>query len=51
MFFMWAIFKVFIEFVTVLFMVFVLVYQPQGTWDLSSPTGDGTRTPCIGKSS
>ena len=36
---MWTIFKVFIEFVTILLLFSVLVFWPQGTWDPSSPTG------------
>ena len=47
---MWTTFKVFIEFVTILLPVFhVLVFWPRGMWDLSSPTGDRTRTPCTGR--
>ena len=30
---------------------YVLVFWPRGRWDLSSPTRDGTRTPCIGRQS
>ena len=37
---MWTIFKVFIEFVTILLLFYVLVFWPRGTWDLSSPTRD-----------
>ena len=32
--------KVFVKFVTILLLFYVLVFWPQGTWDLSSPTGD-----------
>ena len=39
-FLMWAIFKDFIEFVTVLLLFHVLVFWPRGMWDLSSPTRD-----------
>ena len=39
----WAIFKVFIEFVTILLLFYVLVFWPHGMWDLSSLTRDGTR--------
>ena len=46
-FFMWTIFKVFIEFVTLLFLFYVLSLWPYGIWDLSSPTSDGTNIPCI----
>ena len=42
---MWIIFKVFIEFVTVLLLLYVLGFWPQSTWDLSSWTRDQTRTP------
>ena len=48
---MWTIFKVFIEFVTILLLFYVSVFWPRGTWDLSSLTGDGTRIPCIGRQS
>ena len=43
--------KVFIKFVTMLFLFAVLVFWPRGMWDLSSPTRDGNCTPCIGKKS
>ena len=36
---MWALFRVFIEFVTTLLLFYVLVFWPQGMWDLSSLTG------------
>ena len=45
---MWTIFKVFIEFVTILLLLYVLVFLPPGMWDLSTPTRDQTWTPCIG---
>ena len=35
---MWTIFKVFIEFVTILLLFNVLVFWPGGMWDLSFPT-------------
>ena len=41
--------KVFIEFVTILLLFYVLVFWPQVMWDLSSRTRDQTRTPCIGR--
>ena len=44
---MWTIFKVFIEFVTILLLFYVLVFWPRGMWDLSSPTRNQTLTPCI----
>ena len=37
---MWTIFKVFIEFVTILLLFHVLVFWPRGMWDLSSLTRD-----------
>ena len=42
---MWTIFKVFTVFVTRLFMFWC--FWPQGMWDLSFLTKDGTHTPCI----
>ena len=51
-FLMWKTsFKFFIEFVTILLLFHVLVFWPQGIWDLSFPTRDRTRTPCIGRQS
>ena len=41
--------RVFTEFVTILLLFHVLVFWPQGMWDLSFPTGDQTHTPCIGR--
>ena len=40
-------FKVFIEFATILFLFYVLVFWSQGLWHLSSLTRDRTHTPCI----
>ena len=48
---MWTIFKVFIEFVTVLLLFYVLVFWWRGMWDLSSPTRDWTHTPCTARQS
>ena len=48
-FLMRTIFKVFIEFVTVLLLFNVLAFWPQGMWDLSSPTRDWTCSPCFGR--
>ena len=45
---MWTIFKVFIEFVTILLLFYVLVFWLRGMWDLSSLTRDSTHTPWIG---
>ena len=39
-FLIWTIFKVFIEFVTILPLLYVLGFWPRGTWDLSSLTRD-----------
>ena len=38
----WTILKVFIEFMTILLLFYVLVFWPQGMWDLSSSTRDQT---------
>ena len=43
--------KVFLEFVTLLLLFYVLGFWPQDLWDLSSPTGNQTCTPWIGKRS
>ena len=48
-FLMWTIFEDFIEFVTKLLLFYALVFWPWGMWYLSSPTGDWTCSPCIGK--
>ena len=48
---MWTVFKVFVEFVTILLLFCVLVFWPQGMWDLSSPTRERTCTPCTGRQS
>ena len=50
-FLMWTNFKVFTEFVTTLLLFYVLVFWPQGMWDLGSLTRDGTCTPCTGRRS
>ena len=36
---MWTIFKVFIEFVTILFLIYGLIFWLRGMWDLSSDQG------------
>ena len=46
-FLMWTIFKVFTEFLSILLQV--LVFWPQGKWDLSSPARDRTGNPGIGR--
>ena len=40
--------KAFIESVTILLLFYVLVFWLRGTWDLSSPTRDGSPTPALG---
>ena len=52
---MWTIFKVIIEFVTILLLFYSLVFWPQGHknhslvfWDLNSPTRDQTHNPRTG---
>ena len=46
---MWTMFKVFIEFVTILLLFYVLVFWPGGMWDLSFPTSNQSCTPCSGR--
>ena len=46
-FLMWTTFKVFIEFLTILHLLHVLVFWPQGLWDLSSPIRDQTHIPSL----
>ena len=48
---MWTILKVLIEFVTILLLLYVLVFWPHGMWGLSSQTRDQIHTPCIGRQS
>ena len=49
---MWTICKVFIEFITILLLLFMFwFFWPQGMWDLCSPTRDQTYIPCIGRQS
>ena len=45
---MLTIFKIFIEFVTILFLFYVLFFLPQDLPDLSSPVRDQTHAPGIG---
>ena len=47
-FLIWTIFKVFIEFTTILFLFYILIFWPQVMWDLSFLTRDQTGTPHIG---
>ena len=49
--FLWTIFKVFIEFVTILLLFYALVFWPWGMWDLCSPARDQTHTSCLGRQS
>ena len=44
---MWSI----TEFVTVLLLLYVLVFWPRGIWDFSSLTREGTHTTYIGRQS
>ena len=44
---MWTILKVFIIYVTILLLFHVLIFWPQSTWDLSSPTRGWTCASCI----
>ena len=47
---MWAIFKVFIEFVKILLLLFMFwFFDPESLWDLSSSTRNQTHAPWIGK--
>ena len=50
-FLMWTIFKVFIEFATILLLFYVLTFWLLGIWDLSSQTRDPTHTSCSVKRS
>ena len=44
---MWTIFKFFMEFVTILFLFYVLFFWPGGMWDFSSPTWDEPTSPAL----
>ena len=50
-FLLWAIFKVFIEFITILLLFYVLIFLATSMWDLSSPTRDQTFIPCARRQS
>ena len=50
-FFIWTIFKAFIEFITRLLPFDVLFFWSQDTWDLSFLARDRTHTPCTGRQS
>ena len=47
-FLMWTIFKVFIEFITMLLLSYLLMFWPEDMWGLNSQIRDQTRTPCTG---
>ena len=42
---MWTILKVFVEFVTTLLLFYVLVFWPEGMWDLSYPHQESNTRP------
>ena len=44
---MWTIFKVFIEFVTILLLFYILAFWPQSMWDLSSQPGIEPTPPAL----
>ena len=46
-FLMWTIFEVFIEFVTILFLFYVLFFWLGDMWDFSSPTRDEPTSPAL----
>ena len=46
---MWAIFQVFIEFVTIIFLFYILVFWLRGMWALRSLTRDQTGNPHFGR--
>ena len=46
---MWTIFKLFIEFVAMLFLMSILIFWPQGLWELITPSRDPTHIPCSGR--
>ena len=48
---LWVIFKVYIEFVTILLLSYVLLFWPQDMWDVSFAIPDQTCTPCNGRQS
>ena len=45
-FFMWTIFKVFVEFVTIMLLFHISIFLLSGIGDLSSLARDWTPTPC-----
>ena len=47
-FFICTIIKVFIEFVTILLLIYILVFWPRAMWDLSYPIRDWSCTPASG---
>ena len=46
---MWTVFRVFIDSITALLLFYILIFWPWVLWGLSSPIGDQTSTPCIGR--
>ena len=48
-FWIWIIFKVFIESLTILLLFYVLFFWPRGMWGLSSATRNQTHTSCTGR--
>ena len=48
---MWTIFKVFIEFITVLLPFYALIPWSRAMWDPSSRTRDRNLIPCTGRQS
>ena len=50
-FLMWTIFKLIVEFVTMLLLFCVLVFVATSHVDLSSPVRNQTHTPCLGRRS
>ena len=46
---MWTTFKVLIEFITILLLLYVLNFWPRGMCDLSSLTRYRTHTACVGR--
>ena len=48
---MWTVFNVFTEFVTILFLFYILIFQLRGMQDVSSPNRDLTQVPYIGRQS
>ena len=45
----WIIFKVFIEFLAMCLLLSILIFWPQGMWDLICPSRDPSHAPCSGR--